>query len=125
MRNIWRKLVYRFTSCRRAGQKGYDVTVFDNFKFVMMNLQNIINEIDIIKGDFFNESDVNSALKDVHYVLYYISTTTPVTAIKDAIFDIESTIIRPVKLFQNSLENNVKKIIFTSSRRHGFENYAE
>lgn len=96
-------------------EKGYDVTVFDNFKSGTMNLENIINEIEIIQGDFFNESEVNNALKDIDYVFHYISTTTPATAIKDPIFEIESNIIGSVKLFQKSIENNVKKIIYPSS----------
>ena len=96
-------------------RKGYNVTVFDNFKSGTMNLENIINEIEIIQGDFFNESEVNNALKDVDYVFHYISTTTPATAIKDPIYEIESNIIGSVKLFQNSIENNVKKIIYPSS----------
>ena len=96
-------------------RKGYNVTVFDNFKSGTMNLENIINEIEIIQGDFFNESEVNNALKNVDYVFHYISTTTPATAIKDPIFEIESNIIGSVKLFQNSIENNVKKIIYPSS----------
>lgn len=96
-------------------KKGYDVTVFDNFKFCTMNLEDIVDDIEIIKGDFFNEQDMNNALKDAEYVFHYISSTTPATAIKDPIYDIESNIIGSVKLIQNSLKNNVKKIIFPSS----------
>jgi UDP-glucose 4-epimerase len=95
--------------------KGYDVKVFDNFKNGMTNLNTIIDKIEIIKGDFFNESDVSGALKDVDYVFHYISTTTPATATKDPIYDIESNIIGSVKMFQWAVKNNVKKIIFPSS----------
>ncbi len=96
-------------------KRGYDVTVFDNFKIGRMNLDTVIDKIEIIKGDFFNETDVCNALKDVDYVFHYISTTTPATAIKDPIYDIESNIIKSVKLFQNAVNNNVKKIVFPSS----------
>lgn len=96
-------------------KKGYDVTVFDNFKIGRMNLDTVIDKIEIIKGDFFNETDVCNALKDVDYVFHYISTTIPATAIKDPIYDIESNIIESVKLFQNAVNNNVKKIVFPSS----------
>lgn len=96
-------------------QKGYDVNVFDNFKNGMANLDAIIDKIEIIKGDFFNETDVSSAFKNIDYVFHYISTTTPATATKDPIYDIESNIIRSVKMFQCAVKNNVKKIIFPSS----------
>ena len=96
-------------------KKGYAVKVFDNFKIGRMNLDTVIDKIEIIKGNFFNESDVCNALKDVDYVFHYICTTTPATAIKDTIYDIESNIIGSVKLFQNAVNNNVKKIVFPSS----------
>jgi len=96
-------------------KKGYDVKVFDNFKYGATNLETILDKIEIIKADFFNENEVNCALKDVDYVFHYISTTTPATAIKDPIYDIESNIIGSVKMFQGAVKNNVKKIIFPSS----------
>ena len=96
-------------------RKGYEVKVFDNLQFGINNLENIIDKIDIIKGNFFSEADVCNALKDVDIVFHYISTTTPATAIKDPIYDIESNIIRSVKLFQDAVKNDVKKIIFPSS----------
>ncbi|MEA2077807.1 MAG: NAD-dependent epimerase/dehydratase family protein [Candidatus Marinimicrobia bacterium] len=96
-------------------KKGYAVTVFDNFKIGRMNLDTVRDKIEIIKGNFLNESDVRNALKDVDYVFHYICTTTPATAMKDTIYDIESNIIGSVKLFQNAVDNNVKKIIFPSS----------
>ena len=96
-------------------KKGYEVTVFDNFKYGATNLDTIRDKIEIIKGDLFNENDVYRALKDVDYVFHYISTTTPATAMKDPIYDIESNIIESVKMFQGAVKNNVKKIIFPSS----------
>lgn len=96
-------------------KEGYDVRVFDNFKSGMMNLDTMIDKIEIIKGDFFNETDVYNALKDVDYVFHYISTTIPATSTKDPIYDIESNIIGSVKMFQNAVKNNIKKIIFPSS----------
>lgn len=96
-------------------EKGYDVRVFDNFKTGMVNLETIKDKIEIIKGDFLNETDVRNALRNVDYVFHYISTTIPATAIKDPIYDIESNIIGAVKLFQSAINNNIKRIIFPSS----------
>lgn len=94
---------------------GYDVTIFDNFKRGTKNLDAIIDKIEIIKGDFWNEDNVSTALKDIDFLFHYISTTTPATATKNPIYDIESNIIGSVKLFQNAVKNNVTKIIFSSS----------
>lgn len=94
-------------------KEGYDVAVFD--KSDIKKLDPIIDKIDIIKGDFLNENDVSSAMKDIDFVFHYISTTTPAIATKDPIYDIESNIIGSVKMFQCATKNNVKKIIFSSS----------
>jgi len=96
-------------------KKGYDVTIFDHFKTGMKNLDQTIDKIEIVNGDFLNEADVCNALEGVDYLFHYISTTTPATAIKDPIYDIESNILGSVKLFQNASNNNVKKIIYPSS----------
>jgi UDP-glucose 4-epimerase len=94
---------------------GYNVKIFDNFQNGMDNLKNVINEIEIINGNFFNDSDVIKAVKDVDYVFHYISTTIPSTAKKDPVFDIESNIAGSVKLLQCLVNSNVKKIVFPSS----------
>ena len=96
-------------------EKGYTVRVFDNFMTGMFNLETIKDKIEIIKGDFLNEIDVCNALRNVEYVFHYVATTIPATAIKDPIYDIETNIIASVKLFQSAINNNVKKIIFSSS----------
>ncbi len=96
-------------------QNGYDVTIFDSFKHGEENLDAIIDKVEIVKGDFLNESDVCNSLKDVDLVFHYISTTTPATAVEDPVFDIRSNLISSVKLFQNAEKNNVKKIIYASS----------
>jgi len=96
-------------------KSGYDVKVFDNFQSGFTNLNTIIDKVEIIKGDFFNETDIDNALKNVDFVFHYISTTNPATAIENPIFDIESNIIGSVKLFQYAVKNDVAKIIYPSS----------
>lgn len=99
----------------RLVNTGYRVKVFDNFQNGMANLDTIKNRIEIINGDFLNDADIDTALKNIDYVFHYISTTIPSTAKKDPIYDIESNIVGSVKLFQNALNNKIKKIIFSSS----------
>lgn len=96
-------------------QNGYDVVVFDRCPSDSQNLVAIQNDIEIIKGDFLNESDVKRALDGVDYLFHYISTTNPATAVLDPIFDITSNIAGSVKLFQTAVDSGVKKIIYPSS----------
>jgi UDP-glucose 4-epimerase len=95
--------------------KGYSVRIFDSFQFKTANLQNVAKNIELINGDFLNETQITSALKGVDYIFHYISTTVPATAVKDPVFDIQSNLVGSVKLLQLAVMNGVQKIIFPSS----------
>jgi UDP-glucose 4-epimerase len=96
-------------------REGFDVAIFDTFNGGTKNLSSILSKIELIKGDFFSESDVDNALQDIDYVFHYISTTNPATAVKDPVFDIRSNVIGSVKMFQCAQKADVKKIFFSSS----------
>lgn len=96
-------------------QEGFSVKIFDTFKGGTENLTNILDKIELVRGNFFSESDVCGALQDVDYVFHYISTTNPATAVKDPVFDIQSNVIGSVKMFQSAQKVDVKKIFFSSS----------
>ena len=95
--------------------KSYEVKVFDCFPNGPSNLKKIINKIEIIKGDFLNDRDINNALRNVDVVYHYISTTIPMTAKINPIYDVETNIIGSVKILQQAVNNNVNKIVFPSS----------
>jgi len=96
-------------------KQGYDVRVFDDFKSGKNNLSDFNEDVEIIKGDFFNETDISNALNDIDCVFHYIYKTTPATATRDPVYDIQSNLVGSVKLFQEVLKSDVKKIIFPSS----------
>jgi len=99
----------------RLVQDGFEVKIFDTFNTGTHNLDSIINDIEIIRGDFLNKDDLSRALKNVDLVFHYISTTNPVTAAKNPVFDVESNIIGSIRLFQTAIENKIERIIFPSS----------
>lgn len=99
----------------RLVRDGYEVKIFDSFKKGTPNIDAIINDVEIIRGDFLIKEDLYRALKDVDYLFHYISTTTPVTAVKNPVFDVETNIIGSIQLFQAAVESNVEKIIYPSS----------
>ncbi|MFB0520239.1 MAG: NAD-dependent epimerase/dehydratase family protein [Desulfatiglandales bacterium] len=96
-------------------KKGYFVRIFDNFKLGMANLQTVIDEVEIVNGDFLNDTDVSQSLKNVDYVFHYISTTVPATAVRDPIYDVQTNLVSSVKLLQLAAARKVKKVIFPSS----------
>ena len=99
----------------RLVTQGYEVKIFGLFSNGTSNLASIIDDVELIRGDFMNKEDLSTAMKNVDYVFHYISTTTPITAVKNPIFDVESNIIGSIRLFQTASENNIEKIIFPSS----------
>ena len=99
----------------RLVHDGFEVKIFDTFNTGMHNLDSIIKDIEIFRGEFLNKNDLSAALKNVELVFHYISTTNPVTAVNNPIFDVESNIIGSIRLFQTAIENKVERIIFPSS----------
>jgi UDP-glucose 4-epimerase len=99
----------------RLVMRGYSVRIFDNFPSGQENIKKLLKDIETIRGDFLDETDIRSALKGIDYVFHYISTTVPATAAKDPVYDIESNVIGSLKLIQLAAASQVKKIIFPSS----------
>jgi UDP-glucose 4-epimerase len=95
--------------------RGYAVTIFDKFQSGTGNLSDILDEIEIISGDFLNRDAVSGALEGMDLLFHYISSTNPATSIADPVFDIESNIAGSVQLFQAAVKAGVRKVIFPSS----------
>jgi len=94
---------------------GYNVVVFDKLNFSKRNIAHIKSNISVIEGDFNNEVDIVKSLKDIDYVFHLVSSTLPVTSNKNPVYDVETNLISSLMLLDESLKNNVKKIIFISS----------
>jgi UDP-glucose 4-epimerase len=97
-------------------KNNHQVKIFDRFNhdsFLHTVIKN--SEIEIIKGDFNNPTDINKALINVDVVYHLISSTIPKTSNQNPIFDIETNLVSTVKLLEAAVIHNVKKIIFISS----------
>lgn len=94
---------------------GYSVRVFDLKNFSRKNIEEYIDEIEIIEGDFSNPVDIKLALDDVDFVYHLISTTIPSNSVLNPSYDIESNVIPTLKLLQYCTEVKVEKIVFVSS----------
>lgn len=95
-------------------KKDYHVRAFGRFE--NKPIFNSSKNIELFKGDFLNQYDIEKSLKDVSFVVHLISTTTPATSDKDPLIDLSTNVSGSVSLFQKCIENsNIKKIIFASS----------
>lgn len=92
---------------------GHEVRAFDRFSTDPTFEQT--DRVEILRGDFLNEADLETAIKDIDYVFHFISTTTPATAENDPSIDIETNIRMSVRLFDLCAKNNVKRVLFAST----------
>jgi len=96
-------------------EKGYAVTVFDKLNFSKKNILHIIDEINIIEGDFNNEIDIKNSLKGIDYIYHFVSSTLPANSNDNPIYDVETNLISSLRLFKECLNKKNKKVIFLSS----------
>lgn len=94
---------------------GHRVRVFDRLNVDTSNLTDALPRIELITGDFLNDSDISYALKDIELVVHLISTTLPKTSNDNPVYDVESNIVGTLKLLNLSRQLGVKKIVFLSS----------
>lgn len=73
------------------------------------------DNIEIIKGDIYNDIDLANALDGVDYVFHSFSATTPFISDKDPFIDINRNLLRSVEIFSACVTAKVKKIGFISS----------
>jgi len=111
---IGRHLVKRLASYNKSNE----IYVFDRFSTYQTDSGHPfkkINNVQIVRGNFFNRDEVNDVLKGATYVFHLISSTNPATSQNDPLIDIDTNIRSSVELFQLCAEHKVKKVIFFSS----------
>ena len=90
----------------------HDVTVFDR------SPNKFLGELDGVKyiyGDFENILLIEKVLQDKDVVYHLLSSTVPITANNDPVFDINSNLIGTVNLLKTVARSGVKRLIYTSS----------
>lgn len=93
----------------------YNVKILSDFKSGISNIEDIVAEIEIIKGNFLDDTIIKKAVKDADSVFYNIHTTLPQSSINNPIYDVESNVIGTINLLQHLVHSDVEKIIFASS----------
>lgn len=110
--NIVRKLV----------DKGEKVRVLDNFDTgKKKNIYELINDIEIIDGDFTHDQTVKEAVKDVDVIFHQGAVPSVPKSIKNPIKTNHANITGTLKLLHVAVEENVSRFIYAaSSSAYGF-----
>lgn len=97
-------------------ERKFNITVFDRLDNLSKNnLNPFLDKIEFIPGDFNNIIDIKKSLKGKDYVIHLVSSTIPADSNVNKIYDIETNLISTLKLLDECVRNNIKKIIFISS----------
>ncbi len=101
--------------CEGLLEKRHEVTVFDREDIDYRNLSEVINYIDIVKGNFFAAYDFDAITMNKDVVFHLISSTTPSTSNCDMISDLQTNVNSTLRLLNSCVKNDVKKVVFFSS----------
>ena len=93
----------------------FEVTVFDKINASKKNLTNVLNKIRFIEGDFNNSIDIEESLKNQDYVIHLVSSTLPADSNLNPQYDVETNLISSLNLFEECVNQKIKKVIFVSS----------
>lgn len=94
---------------------GYVVRVFDRPNRDRRNLASIARRIEIMEGDFLNESEVQTAVPGSDFVFHLVGTTLPASSNSNPVYDVESNLIGSLRLLDLCRQHAIKKVIFASS----------
>lgn len=91
---------------------GHHVCCFDQSP---VHIQNTHPRLEQVVADSASDQALQAAMSDCDVCFHLISTTLPNSSNIDPVFDIESNLVRSVKLLDMAVKYGVKKIIFASS----------
>jgi UDP-glucose 4-epimerase len=99
----------------RLVQEGYQVAVFTRAGRAVKNISSVLPQVELIYGDYMDEVALRKAMLGVDCVIHLISTTFPGTSIDSGSYDVFSNLIPTIKVLENCVQNNIKKLIYASS----------
>jgi len=94
---------------------GYNITIFDKKNSSLKNIEHIKGNVKFIGGDFNNEKNIASSIKNNKYVIHLVSSTLPLDSNLNPYYDVETNLKSSLHLFEECVKNKIKKIIFISS----------
>jgi UDP-glucose 4-epimerase len=94
---------------------GHTVRVLDRAGQAHDSLSGLDDQVQFIDGDFGDSETIRAALRGCQYCFHFISTTGPKSSNDDPAFDVETNIIRTIRLLEIACQERISKLIFVSS----------
>lgn len=101
---------------KEAIRKGWEVRVLDNFFLGSSeNLNEIMDEIELIRGDVRNEKLVNKATRGVDYIFHQAAVSSSQMFVPDPSFGLSVNVQGFANLLRYAHENGVRRVIHAST----------
>lgn len=95
--------------------RGERPRVFTRPSVAISSLANVLDQIDIVYGDFMDDVALRHAVQGVDTVIHLISTTFPGMTLESSVYDVLSNLLPTIRLVEICLASGVKKIVYASS----------
>ena len=95
--------------------KGHRPRIFTRSSSSLSKITDILDDVEIVYGDFMDDVAVLRAMEDIEVVFHLISTTFPNTTTHSGVYDVFSNLIPTIRLIEICLANQVKKVVYASS----------
>ncbi len=99
---------------RSLVQAGADVRIFTRPTASVGRLQDILDRVEVVYGDFLDDVALDRAVRGSSIVFHLISTTFPNT-VTSSTYDIFSNLLPTIRLVELCLNHNVNKLVYASS----------
>lgn len=100
---------------RALAARGEPPRIFTRPSSAISKMEDILDHIDIVYGDFMDDVALRKATKGIDTVFHLISTTFPSMTIESSVYDVLSNLLPTIRLVEICIENGVKKIVYASS----------
>ncbi len=102
-------------------ENNYDVVVFDNLETghieVITAIQQVFPAVKFVKGDLRNFEEINKVFKDfeIDSVMHFAANSIVGESVLDPQKYYYNNVFGSMNLFKSMIENNVKKLVFSST----------
>lgn len=99
----------------RLCTEGESVRILSRPNYSLGRLDPYRKKVEVVVGDFLDDSLLVDCLKGVDRVYHLITTTFPSTAQKSAVYDINTNLVPTIRLVEECLKSGVQNLVYASS----------
>jgi UDP-glucose 4-epimerase len=96
-------------------RQGNRVVIYESPMACLRNIDAVVDDVEIVRGDFTAEDRFDRILTGVDIVFHLISTSVPKTSNDDIMRDLDHNVKPALNLLESCVRTGVKKFVFFSS----------